>query len=216
MRLIFLGGPGSGKGTQAKKLVEKFGLAHISTGDLLRQAIKEETELGKTAKKFVDGGDLVPDEIILGMIKEKLTELDGGFIFDGFPRTLAQAEGLSKLLNEMNLEIDKVVNLNVDDSIIIDRLSARRMCKTCGFEYNLKTRIPKVDGVCDIDGGELYQRDDDKPETVRKRLIVYWEQTSPLIEYYRKLGVLVEINGDQSIEAVAADLYAAVSDGQLD
>ena len=185
MRLIFLGGPGSGKGTQAKKLVEKFGLAHISTGDLLRQAIKDETELGVTAKKFVDAGDLVPDDVILGMIKEKLTELDGGFIFDGFPRTLAQAEGLDKLLVEMNLVINKVVNLNVDDSIIIDRLSARRMCKTCGFEYNLKTRPPKVDGVCDIDGGELYQRSDDNEETIKNRLDLYHNKTKPIEDFYR-------------------------------
>jgi adenylate kinase len=210
MRLVFLGGPGSGKGTQAKKLVEKFGLAHISTGDLLRQAIKEETELGKTAKKFVDGGDLVPDEIILGMIKEKLTELNGGFIFDGFPRTLAQAEGLSKLLNEMNLEIDKVVNLNVDDSIIIDRLSARRMCRTCGFEYNLKTRTPKVDGVCDIDGGELYQRSDDNEETIKNRLELYHNKTKPIEDFYRSNGNLVDIDGAKGFDEVFASVVKSI------
>ena len=180
MRLIFLGGPGSGKGTQAKKLVEKYGLTHISTGDLLRKAMKEGTELGKTAKNYVDAGDLVPDDVILGMIKEKLKEIKGGFIFDGFPRTPEQSKGLENILSELNIEIDKVVNLNVDDQMIVDRLSARRMCKTCGFEYNLKTRPPKKEGVCDIDGGELYQRSDDNEETIKNRLSLYHENNEPI------------------------------------
>jgi adenylate kinase len=210
MRLIFLGGPGSGKGTQAKKLVEKFNLAHISTGDLLRAAIKEGSELGLTAKKFVDAGDLVPDEVILGMIKDKLTSLDGGFIFDGFPRTLAQAEGLEKLLGELNLSIDKVVNLNVDDAVIIDRLSARRMCKTCGFEYNLKTRPPKKEGICDLDGGELYQRSDDNEDTIKNRLETYHEKTKPIEDFYRKIGNLVDIDGARGFDEVSASIIESI------
>ena len=213
MRLIFLGGPGSGKGTQAKKLVEKRGLTHISTGDLLRKAIADGTELGKTAKKYVDGGELVPDEVILGMIKEKLREIKGGFIFDGFPRTLRQAEGLENIMKELNLEIDKAVNLNVDDHVIVERLSARRMCKKCGFEYNLKTRPPKKEGVCDIDGGELYQRSDDNEDTIKNRLDLYHKNTSPVEEFYRKRGKLVEIDGGQDFDDVFSSIVETVGVG---
>ena len=213
MRLIFLGGPGSGKGTQAKKLVEKHGLTHISTGDLLRKAIADGTELGKTAKKFVDSGQLVPDDVILGMIKEKLREISGGFIFDGFPRTLKQAEGLENIMKELNLEIDKAVNLNVDDQVIVDRLSARRMCRKCGFEYNLKTRPPKKEGVCDIDGGELYQRSDDNEETIKNRLALYHENTRPVEDFYRSRGKLVEIDGGKDFDDVFQSIVETVGVG---
>lgn len=213
MRLVFLGGPGSGKGTQAKKLVEKFGLIHISTGDLLRKAMKDGTELGKTAKKFVDAGELVPDEIILGMIKEKLQAIDSGFIFDGFPRTLEQARGLENILRDLNIEIDEVINLNVDDEIIIERLSARRMCKKCGFEYNLKTRPPKVEGVCDLDGGELYQRSDDNEETIKNRLSIYHENTKPIEEYYRNSGKLVDVDGAAGFDDVFRSITESVGVG---
>ena len=213
MRLIFLGGPGSGKGTQAKKLVEKFGLVHISTGDLLRKAMKEGTELGKTAKKYVDAGDLVPDDVILGMIKEKLNEIDGGFIFDGFPRTLEQAGGLEGILSEMNMDIDKVVNLNVNDDLIVERLGARRMCKTCGFEYNLKTRPPKKEGICDLDGGELYQRSDDNEETIKNRLTLYHDKTQPIEDFYRESGKLVDIDGSGSFDDVFNSIVESVGLG---
>ncbi|UCE65373.1 MAG: adenylate kinase [Candidatus Zixiibacteriota bacterium] len=213
MRLIFLGGPGSGKGTQAKKLVEKYGLTHISTGDLLRKAMKEGTELGKTAKEYVDAGDLVPDDVILGMIKERLIEIEGGFIFDGFPRTLEQSKGLESILNELNIDIDKVVNLNVDDQMIVDRLSARRMCRTCGFEYNLKTRRPKKEGVCDIDGGELYQRSDDNEETIKNRLSLYHRNTEPIEDFYRETSKLVEIDGSGSFDEVFKSITESVGKG---
>lgn len=213
MRLIFLGGPGSGKGTQAKKLVEKFGLTHISTGDLLRKAMKDGTELGITAKKYVDAGDLVPDEIILGMIRQKLQEIDGGFIFDGFPRTLEQAKGLENILRDLDMEIDEVINLIVDDNVIIERLSARRMCKKCGFEYNLKTRQPKVEGICDIDGGELYQRSDDNEETIKNRLAIYHEKTKPIEDYYRNSGKLVDVDGAASFDDVFKSITESVGVG---
>jgi len=213
MRLIFLGGPGSGKGTQAKKLVEKFGLVHISTGDLLRKAMKEGTELGKTAKKYVDAGDLVPDDVILGMIREKLNEIDGGFIFDGFPRTLEQARGLEGILSELNMDIDKVVNLNVNDDLIVERLGARRMCKTCGFEYNLKTRPPKKEGICDLDGGELYQRSDDNEETIKNRLTLYHDKTQPIEDFYRESGKLVDIDGSGSFDDVFNSIVESVGLG---
>jgi len=213
MRLIFLGGPGSGKGTQAKKLVEKFGFAHISTGDLLRQAMKEGTELGKTAKKYVDAGDLVPDDVILGMIREKLNEIDGGFIFDGFPRTLEQARGLEGILSELNMDIDKVVNLKVNDDLIVERLGARRMCKTCGFEYNLKTRPPKKEGICDLDGGKLYQRSDDNEETIKNRLTLYHDKTQPIEDFYRQSGKLVDIDGSGSFDDVFNSIVESVGLG---
>lgn len=213
MRLIFLGGPGSGKGTQAKKLVEKYGLIHISTGDLLRKAMKDGTELGKTARKYVDAGDLVPDDVILGMIKEKLKEIDGGFIFDGFPRTLEQARGLKEILAELGMDIDMAVNLNVNDDLIIERLSSRRMCKTCGFEYNLKTRPPRKEGICDIDGGELYQRSDDNEETIKNRLSLYHNKTKPIEDFYRDSGKLVDIDGSGSFDDVFESITESVGVG---
>jgi adenylate kinase len=207
MRLVFLGPPGSGKGTQAKRLAAEFDLAHISTGDILRRAIKDETELGLKARKFMDAGDLVPDEIILGMIKEELTRITDGFIFDGFPRTLAQARGLDGILGELGLSIDCVVGLQVSDEAIVDRLVSRRLCKNCGFEYNLKTRPPQKQGVCDRCGGELYQRTDDTVEVIENRLAVYREKTRPIEDYYREKGVLVEVDGGRSFDEV----YGSIS-----
>lgn len=202
LRLVFLGGPGSGKGTQAKKLSERFGLAHISTGDLLRKAIKNETGLGRSAKRYVDAGDLVPDDIILGMIKEELTGQDRGFIFDGFPRTLPQAEGLDRILGELAINIDGVFNLVVPDEVIVDRLVARRLCKNCGFEYNLKFRPPDRDGICDRCGGELFQRSDDNAEVINNRLRVYREKTRPIEDFYRAKGLLFDIDGGKDFDEV--------------
>ena len=214
MRLVFLGSPGSGKGTQAKKLVEKYGLAHIATGDILRRAIKDGTGLGLSAKKFVDDGELVPDEIILGIIKEELTGKSEGFIFDGFPRTLAQAEGLDGILSELGLNIDYVISLKVADEAIIDRLVSRRLCKSCGFEFNLKTRPPKVEGVCDRCGGELFQRTDDTVEVINNRLSVYREKTEPIEDYYRKKGILVEIDGGKGFAEVFGSIAEMVGAGE--
>jgi adenylate kinase len=212
--MVFLGPPGSGKGTQAKKLVEKYSLVHIATGDILRRAVKDETELGSSAKKFVDAGELVPDEIILGIIKEELTGISEGFIFDGFPRTLAQAEGLDGILSELGANIDYVISLKVADETIIDRLVSRRLCKNCGFEFNLKTRPPKIEGVCDRCGGGLFQRTDDTVEVINNRLLVYRQKTEPIEDYYRKKGILVEIDGDKDFNEVFGSISEMVGVGE--
>lgn len=202
MRLVFLGPPGSGKGTQAKRLAKEFDLAHIATGDILRRAIKEGTELGSKARRFMDGGELVPDEIILGLIKEELTRGSEDFILDGFPRTLDQARGLDRILGELGLGLDCVIGLEVSDEAIVERLVSRRLCKNCGFEFNLKTRPPQKEGVCDRCGGELYQRSDDTAEVIRNRLSVYREKTKPIEDYYRQKGILAELDGGGSFDEV--------------
>jgi len=204
MNLILLGPPGGGKGTQAKRIVEKYGIPQISTGDMFREAVAKGTELGKKAKEYMDRGELVPDDIVIGIVKERLSQPDceKGFILDGFPRTLKQAEALDEILEEMNKKIDAVININVPDEEIIKRIVYRRTCKNCGAVYNLIYSPPKEDNKCDKCGGELYQRDDDKEETVRERLRVYKEQTQPLIDYYKKKGILYEVDGTKSIDEV--------------
>jgi len=190
MKIVMLGPPGSGKGTYASRLTKMLGIPHISTGDMVREEIKAQTEIGKKIKEYNDRGELVPDEIIIKLLAERLKKADAkkGFILDGFPRTLRQAEALEKIS-----EIDLVINLNVPDEIIIQRLSNRLICKRCGAIYNRLTLKPKVNGVCDICGGELYQREDDKPEVIRERLKVYKRSTEPLIEYYRRKGLLRDV-----------------------
>jgi adenylate kinase len=210
IRLIFLGAPGSGKGTQAKRLAQKFDLDHISTGDILRNAIKEQTKLGNMAQTFMDAGELVPDDVILGMIKEELTKRCKGFIFDGFPRTTAQAEGLDGILQELGIRISSVVNLEIPDSQIVKRLEARRLCRNCGQEYNLKTKPPKVEGICDLCGGELYRRPDDTPEVISNRLSVYHQKTRPIEEFYRSRGLLVQIDGSRGFDEVSDSIEAVV------
>ncbi len=212
MNLIFLGPPGSGKGTQAKMLVDKYGIPQISTGDILREAVKEGTPLGKEAKKYMDEGKLVPDEVVVGIVRERLKEPDctKGFILDGFPRTIPQAEALDKTLREMGKGIDHVLSLEVDREELVRRLSGRRTCKRCGAMYHIIFDPPKKDGVCDRCGGELYQRDDDKEETIRERLRVYEEQTAPLIEYYRKKGLLRPIDGVGKIEEIFARIRETI------
>uniref|UniRef100_A0A7C4WJY4 Adenylate kinase n=1 Tax=Geoglobus ahangari TaxID=113653 RepID=A0A7C4WJY4_9EURY len=204
MNLILLGPPGGGKGTQAKRIVEKYGVPQISTGDMFREAVAKGTELGKKAKEYMDRGELVPDEIVIGIVKERLAQPDceKGFILDGFPRTLKQAEALDEILEEMNKKIDAVINIIVPDEEIIKRIVYRRTCKNCGAVYNLIYSPPKEDNKCDKCGGELYQRDDDKEETVRERLRVYKEQTEPLIDYYKKKGTLYEVDGTKPIDEV--------------
>jgi adenylate kinase len=208
MNIIFLGPPGAGKGTQAKILVEKYGIPQISTGDMLREHVAKGTELGLKAKEYMEKGQLVPDEIILGMVKERLSQADAqkGFILDGFPRTVAQAEALDKILEEMGKKIEFVLALIVPDEELVTRLTGRRTCKNCGMMYHIKFKPSKVEGKCDACGGELYQRADDNEETVRNRLKVYHEQTAPLIEYYRKKGVLFEVDGNKSIEEITQQL----------
>ena len=203
MKLIFLGPPGAGKGTQAVKIAAKFEIAHISTGDMLRAEMREGTELGKAAKGLIDRGELVPDDVILGMVKNRIQQPDckNGFLFDGFPRTIAQAEALEKLS-----PIDAVINIEVPVERLIQRISGRRMCPNCGAAYHVST---KPDNTCDC-GGTLYQLDDDKEETVRNRLVVYERSTKPLIEYYTNKGLLHTVNGDAEIDKVDAEIRAVL------
>ncbi|AKG91352.1 Adenylate kinase [Geoglobus ahangari] len=204
MNLILLGPPGAGKGTQAKRIVEKYGIPQISTGDMFREAVAKGTELGKKAKEYMDRGELVPDEIVIGIVRERLSQPDceKGFILDGFPRTIKQAEALDEMLDDMGKKIDAVINIVVPDEEILKRIVYRRVCKECGAVYNLIYSPPKQDGICDKCGGELYQRDDDKEETVKERLRVYKEQTEPLINYYSQKEVIYNIDGTKDIEEV--------------
>jgi adenylate kinase len=210
MNIVFLGPPGAGKGTQAKILIERYGIPQVSTGDMLREHRAKGTELGKKAQEYMDKGQLVPDEIILGMVKERLSQPDcqKGFILDGFPRTVAQAEALDKLLSEMGKKLDFALALIVPDELLVERLTGRRTCKNCGMMYHIKYKPPKVEGKCDVCGGELYQRPDDNEETVRNRLKVYHEQTAPLIEYYKNKGILREIDGSKSIEEITQQIIS--------
>jgi adenylate kinase len=205
---MLLGAPGVGKGTQAKKIMAKYGIPQISTGDILRNEVREQTELGKLAKEVMERGELVPDEIILKMIEKRLQEPDcqKGFILDGFPRTIPQAEGLEKILQKMGNISLKVIEISVPDEEIIRRLSARRICSKCGKDYNLIFNPPPPDGKCEVCGGEIIQRDDDKEETIRKRLEVYRKQTEPLVAYYQKKGNLYRVDGTQSIEEVFQEI----------
>ncbi|MBC7331673.1 MAG: adenylate kinase [Synergistetes bacterium] len=207
MNLILLGSPGAGKGTIASMLKRDYGLVHISTGDMLREAVSKGTELGKRAKEYMDNGLLVPDGLIIEMIREKLLEIkNDGFILDGFPRTIPQAEALDALLEEMGKNLTAVVLLKVSKETVLERLTNRRVCSNCGSLYHLKHSPPKVNNVCDFCGGSLYQRDDDKEETILRRIAVYEEQTAPLIEYYKNKGLLVEINAEPHLEQVYAEL----------
>jgi len=204
MRLILLGPPGAGKGTQAKMLKEKFQIPQISTGDILRQAVKENTELGARAKTIMGAGQLVPDNIVMGLIKERIRQEDckSGFILDGFPRNITQAEKLSETLQDMNLAIDNVIDLEVDEGEVVERLTGRSTCSECGAMFHQVSRPPKVDGVCDACGGKLEQRLDDNKETIEERLKVYSESTAPLKEFYSKQGSLKTVEAKGSVEEI--------------
>lgn len=208
MKIIMLGAPGAGKGTQAKKIAEKYGIPHISTGDIFRANIKGGTELGLKAKTFMDQGKLVPDEITIGMLMDRIKADDcaKGYVLDGFPRTIPQAESLTAALAAQGEAIDYAVNVDVPDENIITRMSGRRACLSCGATYHIQFNPPKAEGVCDTCGSALVLRDDDKPETVKNRLAVYHEQTQPLINYYQKAGVLKEVDGTQDLNKVFADI----------
>ena len=212
MQLLLMGPPGAGKGTQAVKLTEKFKIPQISTGDMFRAAVAEGTELGKKAKACMESGALVPDEVTVGIVRERLAKDDckGGFILDGFPRTVEQAEALSKILTELDMKLTKVLNIHVPAEDLIERAVGRRICKNCGATYHVKFNPPKAD-TCDKCGGELYQRADDNEQTMKKRLSVYEESTRPLIDYYKKVGVYVEIDGRQPIEKVTEELINVLS-----
>jgi adenylate kinase len=210
--LIFLGPPGAGKGTQAKLLSQRMGFLHLSTGDLLREAVKNQTPLGKKAKEFMDRGELVPDELIVQLIEETMPK-DGNVILDGFPRTVNQALALEEMLRVKGERISKVLFFDVPDEVIIDRLSGRRVCSKCGAVYHVKYNPPKVEGVCDLCGGTLVQRDDDKEEVVRKRLEVYRKQTQPLIEFYQEKGIIYKLDAGKGVEELFEEVKGLVRDG---
>ncbi len=208
MKLILLGAPGAGKGTQAELICDKLNIPTISTGNILREAIKNQTERGMMAKSYMDAGKLVPDEVIVGIVSERLTADDckNGFILDGMPRTVAQA----KALDDMKVDIDVVLSIEVEDSAIESRMSGRRVCEGCGASYHIEHKKPKVDGVCDSCGGKLILRADDAPETVRDRLKVYHEQTEPLVEFYKAKGILKTVEGQDGIEATTKLVFEAL------
>lgn len=208
MNIILMGLPGAGKGTQASEIVKKYPIPHISTGDMFRKAIKEETDLGKQAKSYMDRGELVPDEVTIGIVRERLAEEDAkkGFLLDGFPRTVEQAEALNDILSSLGREVDAVINIKVPEEELMNRLTGRRICEVCGTTYHLVFNPPKVEGICDLDGGKLYQREDDNPETVANRLSVNVKQTKPLLDFYENQGVLKNIDGSREIENVTEDV----------
>ncbi|CEE00011.1 MULTISPECIES: adenylate kinase [Bacillaceae] len=208
MNLILMGLPGAGKGTQAEKIVQKYQIPHISTGDMFRQAIKDGTELGLKAKSYMDKGELVPDEVTVGIVRERLSKSDcqAGFLLDGFPRTVQQAESLDQILNDLNKKIDYCIHINVDKNILMERLTGRRICKSCGATYHLVFNPPQVANTCDKCGGELYQRPDDHAETVQNRLDVNVKQMKPLLDFYASKDVLKTINGVQEINKVFEEI----------
>ncbi|MEW6573100.1 MAG: adenylate kinase [Bacillota bacterium] len=212
MNLLIMGPPGAGKGTQAVEVVKELKIPHISTGDMLREAVKQGTEMGKKAKEYMDKGQLVPDEVIIGVVKERIAQPDCkvGFLLDGFPRTLPQAEALDVSLKELGIKLDGVINIRVPREKIVARITGRRVCRSCGDTYHVKNKPPKEEGKCDKCGGELYQRSDDTEETVNKRLDVYEAQTQPLLDYYGKQGLVLDINGDQAIDKVLQDVLAVL------
>ena len=212
MNIMLLGAPGAGKGTQAAKLIETYGLAHISTGDILRASVANQTPLGMTAKGYMDKGELVPDLVVIGLVKARLQEPDTekGFILDGFPRTVGQADALGRAMEELGKKLDAVISIDVDKQALIERLTARRTCKDCGAIFNVISQPETASGVCPSCGGELYQRDDDTVETVSNRLNVYEKSTAPLIAYYRDKGILYSIDGNRSPDEVFASVRSVM------
>lgn len=210
MNIILMGLPGAGKGTQASKIIKKYPIPHISTGDMFRLAIKNETELGKEAKSYMDKGELVPDSVTIGIVKERLSQSDAkeGFLLDGFPRTVEQAQALNDIMDELGTQIDRTINVDVDEEELMNRLTGRRICEVCGTAYHLVFNPPKQEGVCDLDGGKLYQREDDNPETVANRLEVNLKQTQPLLDFYKEQDVLVNVDGSKDID----DVFARIDD----
>lgn len=214
MNLILMGLPGAGKGTQAEKIVDSYHLAHISTGDMFREAMAEGTEIGLEAKKFIDNGNLVPDEVTNAIVKERLQKPDTnvGYMLDGFPRTIAQAEALEKIASELDKPVDAVINIDVDPAVLVDRLAGRFICRTCGATYHKLYNPPKVEGTCDRCGGhDFYQREDDKPETVKNRLAVNIKMNTPLLDFYRGKGLLYTVNGEQDIDLVFDEIKLILS-----
>ena len=207
-----MGPPGAGKGTQAALIKEAFQIPHISTGDMFREAMRNETKVGLEAKKYIDNGMLVPDSVTNALVKERLSQADckKGFLLDGFPRNISQAEALDNILSELNIKLDAVINIEVEFSILVDRVVGRRICPKCGAGYHIKYLKPKKDGICDVCGSELIQRKDDNEETIKTRLNVYSEQTKPLLAYYDKQGLVKTFNGDDDVNAIFANIKSAV------
>jgi len=212
MKIVMLGAPGAGKGTQADRIAEKYGIPHISTGDIFRANIKEGTELGKKAKSYMDQGLLVPDSLTIDLLMDRIAQADckNGYILDGFPRTIPQAESLTRALAEKGEKLDYAVNVDVPDENIVNRMGGRRACLKCGATYHIAYAAPKAEGICDKCGAGLFRRDDDKPETVQKRLTVYHDQTQPLIEYYEAEKILATVDGTQDMERVFQDIIAVL------
>jgi adenylate kinase len=210
--LVLLGPPGAGKGTQASAIVKKYNIPHISTGDIFRANIKAGTELGKKAKEYMDKGLLVPDDLVVSIVKDRLSEEDckDGFLLDGFPRTVNQGEALDRELNQMSLKLDKVINIDVEKEVLIERAIGRRICKNCGATYHIKFNPSKKEGICDICENQLFQRDDDKKETVEKRIEVYLKQTRPLIDYYTEKGLILNVDGNKSIDVIFNEIVKAL------
>ena len=210
MNILLMGAPGAGKGTQAAILHERLGIPHISTGDMFRKAVREGTVLGLEAKRYMDSGNLVPDEVTIGIVRERLAEADckKGFMLDGFPRTVGQAEALDEILKELHLELDTVLEIDVPFEILTERITGRRLCKACGATYHVEFHPPLKEGVCDKDGTTLYQRKDDNKETVQNRLSVYESATAPLLDFYRDKGILVEIEGNRESSEVTKSILA--------
>ena len=209
MKIVFMGPPGAGKGTQAEKIIENYQIPHISTGDMFRKAIKDQTELGMEAKRYMDQGALVPDHVTIGIVKDRLSESDckSGFLLDGFPRTVDQAKALDEILTSLDSKIDYVINIDVDLNILKERLTGRRICRSCGATYHKIFNPTKVEGVCDVCGShDLYQRADDVPETVKNRLDVNIKESAPIIEHYTELGLVKNIEGEQEISQVTEDI----------
>ena len=211
-RMVLLGPPGAGKGTQGQMMAEKLGIPQIATGDILRAAVKEGSELGQKAKSYMDAGDLVPDEIMVGIIEGRLQEADAqeGYILDGFPRTVAQAEALDEMLSKIDQALDHVIHIDVDDEVLVERLSGRLICRDCGASYHTRFNPPENDRVCDQCGGELFQREDDQEDTVRSRLSVFAERTQPLVDYYRQQGIYRRIDGDREPQTVLDEILGVI------
>ncbi|OPY27642.1 MAG: Adenylate kinase [Methanocella sp. PtaU1.Bin125] len=214
MQIVLFGPPGAGKGTQAKFLSEEFNIPHISTGDILRENVKKGTALGMKAKSYMDKGELVPDQLLNDLVRSRLEEPDTkkGFLLDGYPRTIPQAKALDEIMDELNRKLDAVVNIDVGTNALVKRLSGRRVCRGCGAPYHIVMNPPKVADVCDACGGELYQRADDREEAIKNRLAVYTKQTQPVLDFYKKKGVLIDIDGDREIEEVKADVINALEE----
>ena len=214
MRLLIMGAPGAGKGTQAALIREEYNIAHISTGDMFRKAIMDKTPMGVIAGQYIEKGNLVPDDVTIALVRERLAEKDcaNGFLLDGFPRTYEQAVALDKILKDLHIKLDAVINISVEDEYLVERITGRRVCEKCGASYHIKAAKPKVEGVCDMCGGKLIQRKDDEEETIKNRLQVYYQKTKPVLDYYLKQGIVKNVSGVGDIEDIFLNIKKALGE----